>query len=562
MEVFRSAFITKCSELSTEPSAIVLNQLKYEISNAKKGGNQVNEKLDLSGHPLHIKTITALCTALQTDVIFTNLIFSDAFLGDGGAIIIAGALKTNTTVKMLDLRGNNIRSDGATALAQMMKVNTTLETLLLEWNCIGIWEVGAKALGDALPINQYLQHLDLRNCKIGPQSAICLSQGLRHNTNLRILGKVFSSINYVNTFNCCCFFSDLRWNNVGIIGGRAFVEALKWNMVITEIELTGNEIPDDVLRSIGIALDRNRDRFKHLLQNKVHSEHLSSTLQALTTAHHSNLEQLSTKLSASDGRAQTLSEKLSQTSRELSEMLEYRKNAAARLRELEVELSHERKESSKQLSDLQTELLKEKDRRLKLEDKLTISSSSMNGRMIELEANLRETEMKAEVLRRDKTMLLEEMDKAKEREKSIYELHKEKMARMEANHTNRLNALTEAKDAEIKELTKRLEEKFKNVQTEKQRLEEEIDALKTKAINEKRQLIDKFSETETRIKKEEVSITIRICVLEAHIIYRMPAVKNSRPKSTPSVNHSTNYKPTSLPSPHPRTLSSATTNSK
>ena len=37
---------------------------------------------------------------------------------------------------------------------------------------------------------------------------------------------------------------DLRWNNCGLIGGRAFVDLLQWNQVLVELDLIGNEIPE------------------------------------------------------------------------------------------------------------------------------------------------------------------------------------------------------------------------------------------------------------------------------------------------------------------------------
>ena len=132
---------------------------------------------------------------------------------------------------MLDLRGNNIRCDGAVALAQMLKTNNTLSSLLLEWNCLGIWDLGIKTLADSLSLNHALQTLDLRNCKIGPRGAQALALGIKHNTALRTL--------------------DLRWNNAGLVGGRAIADMLQWNMHVHNIDLAGNEVPDEVSRSIG-----------------------------------------------------------------------------------------------------------------------------------------------------------------------------------------------------------------------------------------------------------------------------------------------------------------------
>ena len=46
-------------------------------------------------------------------------------------------------------------------------------------------------------------------------------------------------------------FTDLRWNNVGLLGGRAIVEMLQTNKILTRIELAGNNIPADILKAIG-----------------------------------------------------------------------------------------------------------------------------------------------------------------------------------------------------------------------------------------------------------------------------------------------------------------------
>ena len=46
-------------------------------------------------------------------------------------------------------------------------------------------------------------------------------------------------------------FSDLRWNNVGLLGGRAIIEMLQTNKILTRIELAGNNIPADILKAIG-----------------------------------------------------------------------------------------------------------------------------------------------------------------------------------------------------------------------------------------------------------------------------------------------------------------------
>lgn len=47
------------------------------------------------------------------------------------------------------------------------------------------------------------------------------------------------------------FVLDLRWNSVGLLGGRAILEMLKTNKTICRLELAGNNFPGDILKSIG-----------------------------------------------------------------------------------------------------------------------------------------------------------------------------------------------------------------------------------------------------------------------------------------------------------------------
>ena len=44
--------------------------------------------------------------------------------------------------------------------------------------------------------------------------------------------------------------SDLRWNNIGLVGGRGLVAALKKNHTLTQLLIAGNNIPEDIADSI------------------------------------------------------------------------------------------------------------------------------------------------------------------------------------------------------------------------------------------------------------------------------------------------------------------------
>ena len=57
----------------------------------------------------------------------------------------------------------------------------------------------------------------------------------------------------IASFNVLIKCVDLRWNNSGLIGGRAFVDCLKWNTTLIELDLTGNELPEDIAIAIGMT---------------------------------------------------------------------------------------------------------------------------------------------------------------------------------------------------------------------------------------------------------------------------------------------------------------------
>jgi hypothetical protein len=47
----------------------------------------------------------------------------------------------------------------------------------------------------------------------------------------------------------------LRWNNAGVVGGRALQDLLKMNQTLFEVLVTGNDIPEDIELSIGNEWD-------------------------------------------------------------------------------------------------------------------------------------------------------------------------------------------------------------------------------------------------------------------------------------------------------------------
>ena len=75
--------------------------------------------------------VVVLAEALKTNTTVTELGLSDNNLGAEGAAALANALQTNTTLKVLHLTHNNLGADGVAALANALNINTTLSTLVL-----------------------------------------------------------------------------------------------------------------------------------------------------------------------------------------------------------------------------------------------------------------------------------------------------------------------------------------------------------------------------------------------------------------------------------------------
>ena len=66
-----------------------------------------------------------------------------------------------------------------------MQDNDTLTHVYLGWN--GFHLDGCNGLSEALAANTSIQHLDLTNNRIGPESLMMLCQGLKRNTQLQSL---------------------------------------------------------------------------------------------------------------------------------------------------------------------------------------------------------------------------------------------------------------------------------------------------------------------------------------------------------------------------------------
>nr|XP_030699093.1 leucine-rich repeat-containing protein 45 isoform X2 [Globicephala melas] len=255
MEEFRRTYSRLCKESGAEPQETVLQQM-HQLPQGR---------LDLATQSLTVDTCRALGKLLQKEALLTELVLSDCMLSEEGAVLLLQGLCVNTIVRFLDLKGNNLRASGAEALAKLLRQNKSIQSLTLEWNSLGTWEEAFAAFCGALAANGALRQLDLRNNQISHKGAEELALALKSNTSLQQLD----------------FPPDLRWNHIGLLGGRALVNCLPSNRTLWKLELAGNSIPGDILRAVEQAMDHNQDRQTTFRESQARAHVLSKEVRHL-----------------------------------------------------------------------------------------------------------------------------------------------------------------------------------------------------------------------------------------------------------------------------------------
>uniref|UniRef100_A0A2K5CD70 Leucine-rich repeat-containing protein 45 n=1 Tax=Aotus nancymaae TaxID=37293 RepID=A0A2K5CD70_AOTNA len=255
MEEFRRSYSRLCRESGAEPQEAVLQQL-HQLPRGR---------LDLATQSLTVDTCRALGKLLPRETLCTELVLSDCMLSEEGATLLLRGLCANTVLRFLDLKGNNLRATGAEALGKLLQQNKSIQSLTLEWNNLGTWDDAFATFCGGLAANGTLQQLDLRNNQISHKGAEELALALKGNATLQQLG----------------FLPDLRWNNIGLLGGRALMNCLPSNRTLWRLDLVGNNIPGDVLRAVEQAMDHNQDRLTTFQENRARTHVLSREVQHL-----------------------------------------------------------------------------------------------------------------------------------------------------------------------------------------------------------------------------------------------------------------------------------------
>ena len=204
--------------------------------------------------------VAALANALQTNTTLTVLNLRGNNLG---AAVLANALQTNITLTFLGLSANNLGADGVAALANALQTNTTLIALNLSHNNLGA--DGVPALANALQTNTTLTVLDLSGNNLGAEGAAALANALQTNTTLTFLdlsdnnlgAEGAAALAKLLQTNTTLKMLDLSHNNLGADGVAALANALQTNTTLKELNLRGNNLGADGVAALANALNIN-----------------------------------------------------------------------------------------------------------------------------------------------------------------------------------------------------------------------------------------------------------------------------------------------------------------
>ncbi|KAM6951888.1 leucine-rich repeat-containing protein 45 [Aplochiton taeniatus] len=502
MEDFRRTYLRLCKESGVEPQESVLAQLQATR------GSTVGSRLDLSGHSLAVDTCSVLGRVLSKDTVFTQLVLSDCMLSEEGAKVLLSGLFANTTVQVLDLKGNNLRVTGAETVGKLLSRNKTLRRLVLEWNALGMWDEAFSIFCEGLASNSTLSHLDLRNNQVNHQGASELALALKRNSTLEVL--------------------DLRWNNIGLLGGRSLLEALQQNRTLLQLEMAGNNIPSDTLKALEQAMDHNADRQSTQRESRGRTQVLSKEIQLLKQEKGRQFLSLMETIDKQRDEMGRSSRSTSVHVGQLQEALSERKSvvnsltAKLQMNEAALALSEQknsnlgdmltrvRAEREEQRERLNRERKKEQEEGVLREGKLLREMQNVTDNNLQLRNKVEEVERRCKSQQQQIFELKQELTNSTAELKLRLAQAEERLDAEKRRSKQALEDLDSLRQKEVEQVTRHLEESERALQErvfklEAQRiqLEEELSKAKAACVTERAQAEEELGKVRTQIRLEE-----------------------------------------------------------
>ena len=259
-------------------------------------GNSALKQLNLNGNENSSKELALqIAHLLVKNKAMEKLLLSKNNLNNDGAINIAQSLCKHSKLITLDLRNNNITEEAAEALASVISKNRGLQELYLGNNQI---ESRILNVATALKTVSSLQVLDLQNNNIPEESAGCLEAAITANRSLQ---KILLSGNYlglstvavVSALKKLSMLKELHLsnNNRNIVLGSTLASVIRSNKFMETLVLNNNGLNDNGLIRITQSLCRHSTLKVFDLQNNNITEESAEALASVISSNN-RLEKL------------------------------------------------------------------------------------------------------------------------------------------------------------------------------------------------------------------------------------------------------------------------------
>ena len=234
--------------------------------------------LDLSYNSLTSQSASAIHDVILEGALI-NLNLRWNILDERSMSMISQALKSNETIKTLDLSSNYIGVNGAKSLAVALCHNCTLEHLFI--SCNEIMDDGAVAICECFKIkNKKLSHiksLHLASNSLTSRSITAITTAIQEGA-LTLLDLSANDLGDNGVYeiskalqvNLTIKQLYLAESNIGVRGALSLAVALCYNHTLEDLHLVNNKILDDGAIAFGESLKTNRTlKYLNIAHNNI-----------------------------------------------------------------------------------------------------------------------------------------------------------------------------------------------------------------------------------------------------------------------------------------------------
>ncbi|XP_050392919.1 leucine-rich repeat-containing protein 45 [Patella vulgata] len=504
MEEFRQTYVHLCKDHHLEIQDCVIDKLKCAEKTPGKG----KTILDLSTMGLSPQTCSVLGKVLATDRNFLEYKFADCMLSEDAVKGLAQGFTHNTYCRKLDLKGNNIRGTSVETLGKMLRHNNSLYSLCLEWNALGMLDNSFAVFSDGVGSNTCLKALDLRNNQINHDGAAELAASLKRNTTLRALDLRWNNIGLIGgrailemlRSNKTLSRLELAGNNIPSDILKAIETSVSNNadrqLIVDDFQKRTTTLSKHVqhldkekslqLNELMNTIDKQENIMK---STKRVSAHQVGNLQNALEDRKKSFNALAAKLAMTESEL-TLAEQKNHDCNSIINRL--KQDMSEMTASHHADLRHEKEDRANEEMKLLKELSESNDRNIQLQTKV----EDLDRKLKQNQEQLYEYKEQITHLQAELTMKGSHYDERIQQEKTR---QKDALHDLETYKQKEINRIRqEADDTE-----KTLRDRLQKMETHRLELEEEISRLKATNMNDKMMNEEQLISSKQRIKAEE-----------------------------------------------------------